>query len=176
MTSVNEYASVLPVWQMELAIRRIRAWRFRGADFDDAFQEVMLALIGHVYDPQNWHGATEKQAAFSVIERRLAMLWRAEKRYRQRVERWSTESRATDRTPGSSIDSLPLDLSTMIAEMPERTRHVCMGLLHGESLNEIAIRLHTSWGAVRREVTRIRRVLQRAGLEPKNAATPEVLP
>lgn len=30
--------------------------------------------------------------------------------------------------------------------------------------------------AVQREVTRIRRVLQRAGLEPKNAATPEVLP
>jgi RNA polymerase sigma factor (sigma-70 family) len=167
MRSLNEYTSVLPGWQVELAARRIRAWRFRGADIDDAMQEAVLALLDHVYDPQAWHGATEKQAALAVIERRLGMIRRRERRYRQRVEQWQSSRESTDQEPSPPVEELALDLGTVLTAMPERTRQVGRGLLEGESLNEIAIRLRISWSAVRREVFRLRAVLQRAGLDPR---------
>jgi len=168
MKSLNEYAGVVPAWQVRLATRRIRSWRFRGADFDDALQEVVLALVDHVYDPRRWNGADERQAALTVIERRLAMMRRSDMRYRQRIENWSADQGVTEEVPTAKW-ILPLDLAGVLTRLPERSRQVCLHLSRGESINEIAMRLHTSWSIVQREITRIRRELQRAGLEPEQS-------
>lgn len=170
----NSYAGIVEPWKVELVSRRAKRWGIAGHDLDDVQQEVVLALLDFTYDPNKSQGATEVTAVIAVIDRRLAMIHRQETRYRRRIEHLQElqqvrdcDSEAELSEPADECNgSLLLDVQSAVAELPPRSRQVCLGLSQGHSANEIAQRLGISWRAVSREVTRIRRQLQLAGLDP----------
>jgi len=166
----NGYTGLLEPWQVELAYRRARRWGFRGADTEDAVQEVALALLDLDYDPAVWNGRGERYAAGVVIDRRLATLRRCEVRYRSRVQRWMRLDNPSqveiDPSPDLTEVDLRADIGGVLQELPAVTQCVARGLAAGESFREIALRLQIGWRVVQQESNRIRRHLQRKGLAP----------
>lgn len=159
--STNNYEGALDSWMVELAKQRARRYGFRGADLDDALQEVALELLAFRYDPAKSNGASAATAVTAVIDNRLAMLCRRETRYQQRLAR----AQEMDPTESQGNDGdLPLDVQSAVEELTPLQRQICHALSEGYSLNEVAARLGRSWCAVRDEVFRIRRCFELLGL------------
>lgn len=159
----NSYEGVLEAWKVDLATRRARQRGWRGHDLDDALQEVIVELLAFRYDPARSNGASEATAVTAVIDNRLAMMCRAEMRYRQRWTRFQEEA---ERHAEEKIEST--DLAYKVREALETLsplqRRISEALGQGQTVSEIAKDLGRSRRAVRDEIFRIRRSFESMGL------------
>jgi len=73
-------------WKLELI--RARAFRrgLRDGELDDALQEIAIEVMSFRFQPERSNGASEATAVMAVIDRRLSMIRRRQRRYRQRFE------------------------------------------------------------------------------------------
>ena len=164
--------------KLNLIKGRARIMGFRRHDLEDAVQEVMLAVLEFEYEPEKSNGATETTALTTVIDRRLKLLKRSQRRYAGLIDR-ATEQLATDHQVNfdgpCAVDRAgeeriaSAEVEAAIAEVDEEMQRVCRLLMEGLSTKAIAEHLEMGWHRADRIVAAIRERLKEAGLNPSDA-------
>jgi RNA polymerase sigma factor (sigma-70 family) len=155
-------------WKLDLIARRARRLGLRGPDIDDAVQELALDVLDFDYDPQRAGGASEPAVLAGVIDNRLVSLLRSRDRYQMHLARL-----AADLGPDSEIDEsqdlsrceLRSDVCDLVNALPADYQDVCLRLMAGESLAEIADARECGWHTIRRMLDQIRATFVEAGIE-----------
>lgn len=164
--------------KLNLIKGRARLLGFRRHNLEDAVQEVMLAVLEFEYAPEKSNGATETTALTTVIDRRLKLLKRANRRYRGLIERaaeqLAAEYQGCDDGPCQQERAgeervLSGEVEAAIVAMDEELQRVCRLLMEGLSTKGIAEELRMGWHRANRLVTAIREQLAAAGFNPIDA-------
>lgn len=161
--------------KLNLIKSRARLMGFRRHDLEDAVQEVMLTVLEFEYDVEKSNGATETTALTTVIDRRLNLLRRSQRRYAGLIER-ATDRLAVeyqgcedgpfelDRTGEERVASA--ELEDVIATMDDEMQQVCRLMMQGMLTRGISRRLKMGWNRVDELISTIRERLEAAGLNP----------
>ncbi|MFM2096838.1 MAG: hypothetical protein RIS70_3962, partial [Planctomycetota bacterium] len=148
---------LIDTWKLKLITSRAKRRGLRGVDLEDAQQTLVLELLGFVFDPAKSNGATEATALVAVIDRRLAMMRRGERRHVARTERFKESLGQAASDEGSHVPhtNLSLDVRAAVADLPPVAQQICNALAEGQSVNEIARQLGMQWRAVRKQIDSI---------------------
>ena len=164
----NSYDDLIEPWKVNLITSRAKRRGLRNADLEDAQQTLVLELLDFAFDPAKSNGATEATALVAVIDRRLAMMNRSERRHRVRIERLTQvitrETSDEELAVGHQEIELAWDVREAIDDLPPLAQEICRALAGGQSLNEIAKRLGIPWRAVRQQIDGVRRYFEYVGL------------
>lgn len=176
MTSPTERMSLDE--KLNLIKGRARLMGFRRHDLEDAVQEVMLAVLEFEYDEEKSNGATETTALTTVIDRRLKLLKRSQRRYAGLLDR-ATQRLVADHKgldDGPIIDDhsgeelvASAEVATALDGLDAETLQVARMLMEGETQNAIAEQLGMGWQRVARLTGMVRERLEAAGLNPSDA-------
>lgn len=161
--------------KLNLIKSRARLQGFRRHDLDDAVQEVIMAALEFEYDPDKPNGGTETTALTTVIDRRLKLLKRTNRRYAGLIER-ATDRLAADNqgcydgpcvNDQSGEDRIAsAEVEAVIARMEEEMQQVCRLLMAGMLTRGIAKQLKMGWYRADELVAAIRERFEAAGLNP----------
>ena len=164
--------------KLDLVKSRARIMGFRRHDLEDAVQEVMLSVLEFVYDPENSKGATETTALTTVIDRRLALLIRAKRRYAGLLNRAAAYLAADHQgfEDGPCIEDdaaehrlTSEEVASIIATMDDDMQQVARLLMDGLSTKAVAEQVDMSWHRADRIVNAIRERLEAAGFTAADA-------
>ncbi len=160
----------LPRWKFNLI--RARAFRrgFRGAELDDVQQEIAIEAMTFEFRPDRANGATETTALTAMIDRRLAMARRRERRYQRRLDHVRESVPRGPFTEPSCEGRMAsvLDVRAAVASLGPVDREICWALADGESIDAIARRLGCGWHTVKRRVDCLRERFCQMGLDELN--------
>lgn len=160
MTETACYDGVIEQWKINLALSRIRAFGFPSHEWPDLLQKLALHIAEFKFDPDN--GAKESTALYALINHQLATM----RRSHMREQKYLTRHRNKIRTQRyEDRADLRLDVQLAIAALPATERAVCVRLLEGDKVNQIATELGCTWHAVRRVIRRIRTRFTNIGLD-----------
>jgi DNA-directed RNA polymerase specialized sigma24 family protein len=165
MTAMNPtltYDGCIEQWKINLALSRIRAFDFPKDQWPDLLQRLVLAMSQFQFDPNN--GAKESTALYTLINHQLNSVRRAQMREEQRLARHRARNIIRSIAQEDHID-LRLDVRLAVAALPAPQRSVCIGLLQGNSVNQIAADLGCTWHAVRRVIDCVRARFSELGLD-----------
>ena len=164
----NAYGDLIEAWKVNLITRRAKQRGWRGADLEDAQQVLILELLEFTFDPAKSHGAAETTALVAVIDRRLAMLRRGERRHAARIERLKSSLGPSGGEACSDVPriNLALDVREAVEDLPPLAQKICGALAEGQSVSEIARRLGIRWRAARAQMDSIRGYFAYLGLAP----------
>lgn len=173
MTNATERLSLDD--KLNLIKSRARLMGFRRHDLEDAVQEVTLAVLEFEYDKQKSNGATETTALTTVIDRRLKLLKRSQRRYAGLLDR-AAQHLAVDH---KGLDDGPMiddrsgeelveseEVTSALYGLDAETLQVAGLLMEGATQNAIAEYLGMGWQRVARLTGLIRARLEAAGLNP----------
>ena len=158
-------------WKLDLVRARAVRLGFRGADLDDVQQDVLVEVILFQFQPERANGANEATALIALIDHRLCMARRQQRRYQRRLDRvqqWldpkavATDAQQTDRQEQTACR---LDIQELIATLTPEDQSLCDALAAGESVDSIAHRLQCSWHTVKRRIKRLREILVEMGVD-----------
>ena len=155
--------STIERWKLDLVRARAYRFGFRGADLDDAQQDVLLEVIAFKFQLERSNGANEATALVSLIDRRLCMVKRRQRRYQQHFDRFQQSSDPKESAAETGLRnhedriSRHLDLQKVIASLASKDRLLCDALAAGASIDSIASRLHCSWHTVKRRIDNLRK-------------------
>jgi RNA polymerase sigma factor (sigma-70 family) len=169
----EDFEGAVERWRAEVIIRYARRVGFRGADLDDAVQEVVLETLSFRFDPAKANGRSEAQAFGGLVRRKLMDLRRAQLR---RGKRFLNCDELPDRPdPRQREPETTYDLKDALAHLTAREQEVCALLAAGLSTQEVAKRLQCGWHTVERTIVQLREYLasrgQAVGLEGDGGRT-----
>jgi DNA-directed RNA polymerase specialized sigma24 family protein len=161
----NKYDGLLEPWKVRLIVSRARRLGFCRHDLEDAQQEVILAVMAFAFDPAK--GAAESTALTAVIDNQLKALRRKAARYDARITSIG-DAAALEKACPVYEENLPirLDLLTVMTRLTSEELDMCLRLIQGQSIGQIARELHRGWHTVNRAIRRIRERFVFMGLEP----------
>jgi RNA polymerase sigma factor (sigma-70 family) len=166
-----KYDGVIETWKVKLAVSRIRAFRLPKDEWEDALQDIAIAILQFRFDPTKANGAKESTALCSLINNILRMTVRLKERDRRRLDKYASgQSHAFDQETGEPIAedspaSLRMDVAAAVKAMTSFERSVCTRLCRGDSMKAIAKQLRCDRGRIRRTVATIRRRMRQAGID-----------
>ena len=158
-------------WKLDLVRARAVRLGFRGADLDDVQQDILIEVLSFRFQPERANGANERTALVSLIDRRLLMARRQQRRYQQRLDRiqqWTNPEDAAldvEQATHEEHTGRRLDIGEMLATLTPEDRVLCSALAAGESIDAIAHRLECSWHTVKRCIERLRKHLIEKGVD-----------
>jgi RNA polymerase sigma factor (sigma-70 family) len=169
----NRYTGIVEPSIARLIASRARRLRIAQDEIDDVQQQIVPKLAEFQFDPARSNGATLKTALTSVIDRQLKAHLRAKRRYRDRINRATSASRALasgrpvwpNQVAQPEPVDLRMDLADAMAQLSERDRVVCEGLSKGLTIKAIAQHLGCGRDTVNRAIVRIRDIFSAAGLK-----------
>ena len=158
-----DYGELVEPWKLNLIISRAKRLGLRGEDIQDIQQELVLDVMQFRYDRAKSNGATEATALTALIDNYLKKLLRSDARYRGHLDQFSRqEKRSYDPVPD---EQQAIDVQDAIGALSEQERMVCHALDQGQSKSQIARTLGCGWHTVDRLIHRIRRHLEKFGLD-----------
>lgn len=161
--------------KLSLIKSRARLMGFRRHDLEGAVQEVMITVLEFEYDVEKSNGATESTALATVIDRRLNLMRRSQRRYagliERATERLSVEYQGCDDGPFEMDRSgeervASAELEDLIARMDDEMQQVCRLMMEGMLTRGISRKLKMGWKRVDELIPAIRERLEAAGLNP----------
>lgn len=161
----------LPRWKSDLIRARAIRQGFRGHDLEDVQQEIVTDVLAFEFRQERSNGATEATALTAMIDRRLKMARRSERRYQRRldqVRRWMPQGSLVTETAEDSCEeriASVLDVQTALASLAPDDRDICQALADGESIDAIARRLGCGWHTIKRRVDGLRERFAQIGLD-----------
>jgi RNA polymerase sigma factor (sigma-70 family) len=153
--------------KLDLIRNRAKRFGLRRHDLEDAVQEVMLQLLDFTPDPDKTNGASESTILIAVIDRRLMEWRRTQKRYQDMVNRCGAMLPSGDELmteSGAAASDTALDVTTLLADLPEFEQQVGRMLSEGHTATSIARALGTGRRTVGEAVAAIRERFANAGL------------
>jgi DNA-directed RNA polymerase specialized sigma24 family protein len=156
---------VVDRWKLDLIRARAVRRGFRGADLSDVQQEVLLQVLGFRFQPER--GATEATALTALIDRRLSMARRRQRRYERHLERAETFTDASEAARSSRQEEISrsLDLQSVVGSLAPEYQELCRMLSAGHSAGAIAHQLGCGWHTVKRRNERLRDIFVEMGMD-----------
>ncbi|MCY2932482.1 MAG: hypothetical protein NTV86_23905 [Planctomycetota bacterium] len=168
----GNYDGAVDKWKIRLAISRIRAFKLPRDDWEDALQEIVIAIYQFEFDPAKSNGAKESTALCGLINNVLLAMVRAHHRRQRRMEQYTaTVSIQVDRETGEVVDdheddpAIRLDVAAILAGMTPIQREVCIRRARGDSLRKIARQMGLRWRQLCGILKAVHRKFQHAGLD-----------
>lgn len=165
----NAYVGTQNQTVANLVIHRARRFGIKADEFDDLQQKIVPKLTRFLYKPERSNGANLNTVLISAIDRQLLSYLRACKRYQQRIERFRNinylKMIQPKPVPPTQVSDLRMDLETVLAQLSERDRNICIGLSHGHTIKDIAMQVGCGRDTVSRAIQRMRKTFTDAGLK-----------
>jgi RNA polymerase sigma factor (sigma-70 family) len=166
----GSYEGVVEKWKVRLAVSRIRAFKLPKDDWEDALQDIVVAIHEFEFDPARANGAKESTALCQLINNLLCNQIRSRVRHRRKMEAYATTSTLEfDEETGEAVDGheeedfTAADVATVVASLTPRQREVCVRYARGESLRKIGRAMGLRWDRVRAILRSSRRRFEKAG-------------
>lgn len=138
----NRYDGVLEAGVVRHAIRRMKRLGFRRDDWEDVLQELAVHVLAT--GPQAKTDAERQSVLCGTVNHWLVSMLR-----RQRCHEKLLETLTHDETYEEPFGLAP-DVRKALADMTDRERRVCAGLIADLSLSQIARAMSCDRGTVRR--------------------------
>lgn len=161
--SGNRYDGLVEPWKAQLLVSRARRMGFRRQELEDAQQEIILAVLTFRFDPAK--SVNESTPLTAMIDNQLKAIRRKARRYAARVTTGDALALEATTPPHEPAASLRLDMLAAMATLSPKELAVCVGLIHGHSIHQIACRLHRGWHTIDRAVVSIRERFASLGLD-----------
>lgn len=165
----NAYVGTQNQTVANLVIHRARRFGIKADEFDDLQQKIVPKLTRFLYKPERSNGANLNTVLISAIDRQLLSYLRACKRYQQRIERFRNinylKMIQPKPVPPTQVSDLRMDLETVLAQLSERDRNICIGLSHGHTIKDIAKQVGCGRDTVSRAIQRMRKTFTDSGLK-----------
>ncbi|MAX27158.1 MAG: hypothetical protein CMJ19_21900 [Phycisphaeraceae bacterium] len=165
----NAYVGTQNQTVANLVIHRARRFGIKPDEFDDLQQKIVPKLACFLYKPERSNGANLNTALTSAIDKQLLCYLRACKRYQQRIERLRNlhyiKMTQPDSVPQTQIADMRMDIESVLAQLSERDRNICIGLSHGHTIKDIAKQVGCGRDTVSRAIQRMRKTFTDAGLK-----------
>jgi DNA-binding NarL/FixJ family response regulator len=127
-------------------------------------QEVILEVIGFRFDPSK--GAAECTPLTALIDHRLKAIRRKAKRYAARITSAGDTMTLTEgRLLYEDSTAIRLDVMAAMSRLTRDEIAICLRLIEGQSVRQIARRLHRGWHSINRIVAGIRKHFRLMGLD-----------
>lgn len=170
MDVMNDYSGFASKKVVNLVRQRATRFGLRGADLQDAEQEVMVELMMFRYDKAKSNGASKLTALYAVIDNKLKHYVRGIVRYHRRVE----DYRAAWGLPDPEADTPPsvegehqirdFDVRLAVESLEPEMQKVCHGWLRGRSKQQITEDEGFSMNKLNRIMRDIAEVFRKNGL------------
>lgn len=163
----NEYAGAFEDWKIEAMRSRARRMGFRGADLEDALQDLAMELLDFKFDAERANGCQESTVLINLIDCRLKDMRRGKKRASDRDEKIAkfNKSHEADMEAPQRIES-EAEINLLTRKMPQFDQAVLKYLKDGKTIKWIARKLDCRWHTVKLAVERIRMEMDLHGLIP----------
>lgn len=162
----ERYTDALEPWQVKLAIARMKRYRVPLDAWDDTMQELVIVVHEHVFDPAKAHAASERTILCRTIDNRIRTLARTNARYRACMERIAQLPQATHDGPVPDQVVVEQEVRRLVGELTPLQRDICLALMDGQSIHQIAQRAGRAWNTIEREISRIRCAFIERGMTP----------
>lgn len=161
--SVNRYEGYVEQWKVNLALGRMKAFRFPADQWPDLLQNLMPEMASFHFQVERAGGRNEAQILHGLVSNRLRSVLRAQQREQRRVMRHRdllgvSPENAESHPAFAACDraDMVLDIDMTLANLPERERSICQRLMAGDSMAQIARDLGLGWHRVQACIGRIR--------------------
>ena len=160
----NRYDGLLEPWKVQLIISRAKRLGFRRHDLEDVQQEVMLEVIAFRFDPAR--GTAESTPLTTLIDHRLKALRRKAARYAARITNaGDTVTLEEACLVYDDSTAIRLDVMAAMTRLTDEELAVCLRLIQGQSVRQIARQLKRGWHSVNRIIQGIQDRFGTMGLE-----------
>jgi len=159
----NRYDGLLEPWKIQLITSRAKRLGFRRHDLEDVQQEVIMEVVAFRFDPSK--GAGESTPLTAMIDHRLKTIRRKAARYAAKVAN-AGDALTLEKACLVYEDStaVRLDVMTAMTRLTGEEIAICLRLIQGQSVRQIARQLKRGWHSVNRTIRGIRRRFQAMGL------------
>jgi RNA polymerase sigma factor (sigma-70 family) len=145
---------------------------FRGADLDDAQQEVLLKLMAFRYREEFTCESAAVAALINFINLYLLTAKRGQQRYQRSLGHVKKSIASgyyrvaeSDETNNVEDTHRAQDVQDVLARLSSEDRELCHALVVGESIHAIADRLGCGWHTVKRRIDRLREYFTEMGMD-----------
>jgi len=163
----NEYEGAIDGWKTNLMRSRAMRMGFRGADLEDALQDLAIEVLGFQFNAERAGGCQESTILTGMIDCRLKDIRRSKKRAGARDEAIAKINKLNevDLEAGQRIES-EAEINLLSAKMPKFDQAVLKYLKDGKTIEWMCQKLDCRWHTVKSAVNRIRIEMELHGLIP----------
>jgi len=162
----NEYEGAIDEWKTNLMRSRALRMGFRGADLQDALQDLAIEVLCFQFDAERGE-CKESTILTELIDCRLKDMRRSKKRAGARDEAVAkiNKSRNVDMEASQRIES-EAEINLLSAKMSKFDQAVLKYLKDGKTIEWMCQKLDCRWHTVKSAVNRIRIEMELHGLIP----------
>lgn len=172
------YNGVVEKWKIRLAVSKIRAFKLPKSEWEDALQEIAVAIHEFEFDPAKSNGAKESTAICGLITNLLRNMIRSRLRDQRKTKDYAlTLSLEMDPETGEAVDPreqpdafFSSDFAAVLAQMTQQEREVCVRRARGESQRQVCRAMRLRWERLQQLTMSIRGRLEEAGFGPEGRA------
>lgn len=162
----ERYVGAFEEWKVKLAFSRLKRFGVPLDRWDDALQELSIAIHRFRFDPARARAASEETILCRILDRRIKMLARSNARRRNRLHRFALLAHRTEDTHLPEEKAMATEVRNAMATLSPRRQQVCRLLMEGLGVKEIGLKLGLHHETIRRHVQVIRERFAEGGLDP----------
>lgn len=162
------YGDLVEQWKVDLIVQRARYFGVPEHDWADIQQSIILEILNFKYDPQHRLGAEERTVLTSLIDNKIIDLLRKQTVQDEHYQEFLKELGLTDPQEEalaySENNALCYDIQDAMAHLSGNEKAVCIGLMAGCSIRQIAQKIHCRRESIQHMIQNIRRVFKELGV------------
>jgi len=162
----ERYVGAFEEWKINLAFARLKRFGVPLERWDDALQELSIAIHRFRFDPVKAHAASEETILCRVLDRRIKMLARSADRRRKMMDRFGQLAHRTEDTHLPEEKAVAKEVRQLVARLSPRRQQICRLLMEGDGVAEVGDKLDLHHETIRRHVQFIRDLFVEKGLHP----------
>jgi len=162
----ERYVGAFEEWKINLAFARLKRFGVPLDRWDDALQELAIAIHRFRFDPARAHAASEETILCRVLDRRIKMLARSSARRRNLMERFSQLAHRTEDAHRPEEKVMADEVRKVVATLSPRRQRICRLLIECDNPFEVADKVGLHPETVRRNIQIIREAFVKGGLDP----------
>ncbi len=162
----ERYVGAFEEWKINLAFARLKRFGVPLDRWDDALQELSIAIHRFRFDPARAHAASEETILCRVLDRRIKMLARSNARRRGMMERFGQLAHRTEDTHLPEEKMMAAEVRKVVATLSPRRQQICRFLMEGDNVCEIADKVGLHQETVHRNIRVIHEAFVKGGLNP----------
>jgi DNA-binding CsgD family transcriptional regulator len=162
----ERYVGAFDEWKIKLAFARLKRFGVPLDRWDDALQELSIAIHRFRFDPARAHAASEETILCRILDRRIKMLARSNARRRAMMDRFGLLAHRTEDTHLPEEKAMANEVRQLVADLSPRRQRICRLLMEGDGVVEVADKLGLHHETIRRHIQIIREAFAKRGLNP----------
>jgi len=166
---ILSYGDLVEQWKVDLIVQRAKYFGIPEHDWPDIQQHIILDILNFKYDPQHELGAEERTVLTSLIDNKIIDLLRKQtiqdEHFQELLEAFGLTYPREEALAYSENKALCYDIQDAMTHLSGNEKAVCIGLMAGCSIRQIAQKLHCRRESIRHMIQNIRRIFKELGVD-----------